>query len=101
MNSIGVRENNETDRARPNKPSPEDPKKLNMTRTALSRSRVLLHLTPVTAVRVLQTLRSKCEKPSEWRVLPGEEALTFMSSKVESHRMGKKHSPGLERWLRG
>jgi hypothetical protein len=32
-------------------------------------------------------------------VLLGEEALAFTFSKVENHRMGKKHSPGLERWL--
>jgi hypothetical protein len=52
------------------------------------------------AVKVLQTLRNKCENLSERRVLLREKALDFMSSKVENHRMGKKHSPGLERWLR-
>lgn len=69
-----------------------------MTRTALSRTRALLCLTPVMAIKVY--------KPSEVNVkncqngmcfLEMKLSLSFMHLKVENHRMGKKHNPGLER----
>ena len=56
VNNIRGRGNNETDRTRPNKPRPEDSRKLNMAGTALSRARAVLGQTPITAIKVLQTV---------------------------------------------